>query len=134
MTRQKQRRVAFQLIYALNWQGPDQCENVLNTFYEQREDPERIAYIDETVSGICAHWAEIDQLIEPALANWSLRRVSAVCIAILRVAVFELKFSENIPPRVAINEAIEIAKEFGDENSGSFVHGVLGHIAKPEGE
>lgn len=134
MTRQKQRKVAFQLIYALNWQGLSQCENVLDTFYEQREDPERIPYIDETVKGVCAHWEELDQLIEPALANWSLKRVSAVCIAILRLAVFELKFSDQIPPRVAINEAIELAKEFGDENSGGFVHGVLSHIAGPAGE
>lgn len=129
MTRQKQRRIAFQLIYALNYQGLDQVESVLEEFYNQQENGEHIPYIDETVRGICTHWDEINRAIEPALANWSMKRVSAVCLAILRVATFELKMNPDIPERVAINEAIELAKEFGDEDAGPFVHGVIGHIA-----
>ncbi len=130
MTRQKQRRIVFQLIYSLNYQGLEQKESVLDEFYRQQENKERIPYIDETVEGICREWDAINQMIEPALSNWSMKRVSAVCMAILRVAVYEVKFNSAIPERVAVNEAIELAKEFGDEDSGSFVHGVLGHIAE----
>ena len=130
MTRQKQRKVVFQLAYALNYQGLDCKELILNEFYNQQEILDRISYIDETFFGICEHWDEINAMIEPALANWSMKRLSAVCLAILRVAVYEVKFNSSIPDRVAVNEAIELAKEFGDEESGGFVHGVLSNIAK----
>lgn len=130
MTRQKQRKVVFQLVYALNYQGLDCKESILEEFYRQQEIDETIPYIDETFNGICERWNEINALIEPALANWSMKRLSAVCLAILRVAVYEVKFNADIPDRVAVNEAIELAKEFGDEESGGFVHGVLSSIAK----
>ncbi len=130
MTRQKQRKVVFQLVYALNYQGLEYKESILEEFYRQQENQEHLEYIDETFDGIALHWEEINQLIEPALANWSMNRISAVCLAILRVAVYEVKFNPSIPDRVAVNEAIELAKEFGEEDSGSFVHGVLSTIAK----
>ncbi len=129
MTRQKQRRVVFQLVYALNYQGLDQKESVLAEFYNQDPSGENYPYIDETMAGITERWAEINAIIEPALKNWSMNRVSAVCMAILRLAVYELKFNADVPERVAINEAIEIAKEFGEDDASSFVHGVLGKIA-----
>ncbi len=130
MTRQKQRKIVFQLVYSLNYQGLDQKETVLREFYNQQENADVIPYIDETLAGICDNWEKIDCIIEPALKNWKMNRITPVCLAILRVAVYELKFNENIPDRVAINEAIELAKEFGEEDSGSFVHGVLSYIAK----
>ena len=130
MTRQKQRKVVFQLIYSLNYQGLDQKDAVLEAFFNQREEEEPLPYIKETVDGIVTHWDEINDLIEPHLAKWTLKRLSAVCLAILRLAVYEIKFNPDIPDRVAINEAIELAKAFGDEDSGGFVHGVLSGIAK----
>lgn len=130
MTRQKQRKVAFQLIYSIGFQGVDQKEQVLKEYYAGRESDERISYIDETVIGVCDRIDDIDALIEPALSKWSMDRVSAVCMAVLRLATYEIKFNDEIPVRVAINEAIELAKEFGEEDSGSFVHGVLSKIAK----
>lgn len=130
MTRQKQRKTAFQLIYSLNYQGIDQKDQVLKEFYAGRETDEVIPYIDETVFGVCEKWSELDAIIQPALVNWSMDRISAVCMAILRLAVYEIKFNDEIPVRVAINEAIELAKEFGEDDAGSFVHGVLGQIAK----
>lgn len=129
MTRKKQRRVVFQLVYAMNYQGADQEKSVLANFYDQNPSDENYPYIDDTLAGIADHWAEINALIEPNLKNWSMNRVSAVCMAILRLAVYELKFNPEVPERVAINEAIEIAKEFGEEDASSFVHGVLGKIA-----
>ena len=130
MTRQKQRKVVFQLVYSLNYQGLEQKDTVLEEFFRQREDDEVFPYINETVDGVVAHWEEINNLIEPCLTKWSMKRVSAVCLAILRVAVYEIKFNPEIPDRVAVNEAIELAKEFGDEDAGGFVHGVLSSIAR----
>ena len=130
MTRQKQRKIVFQLVYSVNYQGIEQKETILEEFYKQQEIEEPISYIDETFLGICSHWDEINGLIEPALANWSMKRLNAVCLAILRVATYELKFNADVPDRVAFNEAIELAKEFGEEDSGSFVHGVLSTISK----
>ncbi len=130
MTRQKQRKTVFQLIYSLNYQGMEHKDTILSEFYSQQQLEEPIPYIDNTFAGVCEHWDEIDQFIEPALANWSMKRLNAVCLAILRVAVYEIKFNPDIPDRVAVNEAIELAKEFGEEDSGSFVHGVLSNIAK----
>lgn len=130
MTRQKQRKVAFQLIYALNYQGLDQKDQILDEYYRTLEGEERIPYIDAAVGGVCEHWDAINDMIEPALSRWSMKRVSAVCMAILRLAVYEIKFDADIPDRVAVNEAIELAKEFGEDDASSFVHGVLGAIAK----
>ena len=130
MTRQKQRKVVFQLVYSLNYRGTDDLNAVLEEFYAAREEEARYSYIDDSLKGICERWEEINEMLEPAIANWSIKRVSAVCIAILRLAVYEIKFNDEIPDRVAINEAIELAKEFGDNDSGKFVHGVLSYIAK----
>lgn len=130
MTRQKQRKTVFQLVYSLNYQGLENRDSILEEFYRQQELEERISYIDNTFAGICENWEAINSLIEPALANWSIKRLNAVCLAVLRVAVYEIKFNPDIPDRVAVNEAIELAKEFGEEDSGSFVHGVLSSIAK----
>lgn len=130
MTRQKQRKTVFQLVYSLNYQGLENKDTILEEFYRQQELEERFPYIDDTFAGICENWGAINSLIEPALANWSMKRLNAVCLAVLRVAVYEIKFNPDIPDRVAVNEAIELAKEFGEEDSGSFVHGVLSSIAK----
>ncbi len=130
MTRQKQRKVVFQLVYSLNYQGLEQKDSILQSYFAQREGEEPLPYITDTVEGIVANWDEINRIIEPCLKKWSMKRVSAVCLSILRLAVYELRFNSDVPDRVAINEAIELAKEFGDEDSGSFVHGVLSAIAK----
>lgn len=130
MIRQKQRKIVFQLIYALNYQGLESRDFLLEEFYRQQLLEEHIPYIDHSFLGVCENWDAIGALIEPALTRWSIKRLSAVCLAILRLAVYEIKFNPEIPDRVAINEAIELAKEFGDEDSGSFVHGVLSAIAQ----
>lgn len=128
MNRQKQRKSVFQLIYSVNYQGMDYKETILEEFYRQAELEEHYDYIDQTFLGVCEKWNEIDAVIEPVLKNWSMKRLNAVCLAILRLAVYEVKYNPDVPDRVAVNEAIELAKEFGEADSGSFVHGVLGSI------
>ena len=80
------------------------------------------------VSGVLAHHPEIDATIKKFAPDWPLEKITTVDRNILRIATFELLFSEEIPSKVAINEAIELAKTFGGESSGRFVNGVLGAI------
>lgn len=87
-------------------------------------------YVKKVVFGVHQHWDEINQSIEEAAPEWPLAQVARVDRNIIRVAVYEMLFDEedDVPPRVSINEAIEIGKTFGGENAPKFINGVLGAI------
>lgn len=87
-------------------------------------------FITTVVHGVVDHKDDIDVLIRQFAPEWPLEQITIVDRNILRIGIFELKFSGDIPPKVAINEAIELAKTFGGESSGKFVNGVLGAIYK----
>ncbi len=80
------------------------------------------------VKDILKRQKEIDQLISKAAPRWPLKRINKIDLAILRLAIWELRFQKKEPPRVIIDEAVELAKEFGGESSPSFINGVLGTI------
>ncbi|MEM4261277.1 MAG: transcription antitermination factor NusB, partial [Candidatus Woesearchaeota archaeon] len=82
----------------------------------------------ELIKGTINHNKEIDELIKIAAPEWPISQIAAIDRTVLRMGVFELLYIKEIPPKVAINEAIELAKAFGGENSGKFVNGVLGTI------
>jgi N utilization substance protein B len=96
---------------------------------EGRQDPEAEKFARELVQGVGDHRAEIDQLIEQHSHNWRLDRMSRIDRNILRVAVFELKFRDDIPRKVTINEAVELGKRFGTEESSAFINGLLDRVA-----
>ena len=77
------------------------------------------------VQGTCEHKDELDKLIAGCSDNWSLGRMSRVDINVLRLAVFEFLYCDDIPPKVTLNEAVDLGKTFGSENSGSFINGIL---------
>lgn len=85
-------------------------------------------YVYAIASGSIAHGEEIDKLIEKHAANWTPERMAKLDIAILRVAIYELLYREDIPANVAINEAVELAKTYSHEDAGTFVNGILGSI------
>lgn len=85
-------------------------------------------YLKTTVQGTAAFIDEVDQLIAAAAPEWPLDQISVIDKSILRIAGFELLKSTDIPPKVAINEAVELAKTFGGENSSKFINGVLGTL------
>lgn len=87
-------------------------------------------FIDELVEGVRTHLAEIDEIITRFAPDWPIETITVIDRNVLRLGVYELKFSEHVPSKVAINEAIELAKGFGGEASGRFVNGVLGAIYK----
>ncbi len=87
-------------------------------------------FSDRITQGILKHQQEIDDIITKLAPEWPLDQISAVDRNILRIGIFELKFGKEIPPKVAINEAIELAKAFGSDASSRFINGVLGSLYK----
>ena len=91
------------------------------------------AFAEELIKGVLGHLAEIDPLIEKTVENYRMERLTGVDRNIIRLAVYELLHATDAPPPVVINEAIEIAKKFGTNDSASFVNGILDRIAKASG-
>lgn len=87
-------------------------------------------FTQQLVNGVFAHKEEIDQLIKDHLINWSFERISLVDKAILRIAIYEILFEADIPYAVSINEAVELARKYGDDASSKFINGLLSNIVK----
>ncbi len=85
-------------------------------------------FIDAIVFGIEENADKIDAILRPAAPDWPIEQISLVDLVILRMGIYELLFTSEVPPKVAINEAVELAKAFGGENSSRFVNGVLGTV------
>lgn len=101
----------------------------LDDFWKLRPSPPKTRdFGTELVNGVLAHQGDIDERIKTFTANYELNRLAAVDRNVLRVAIYEMLHSPAVPPVVAINEAIEIAKEYGSEDSGRFVNGVLDRV------
>lgn len=129
------REIALQLLFAQEMTG-DNIEKIVDSFQEAgfRKDSGESAIVPEFSKELLvsskAHQDHIDELIRGVLEHWQLERVSRIDRAILRLACAELIYHGDIPPKVTINEYIEIAKRFGDKDSPSFVNGVLDAIAR----
>jgi N utilization substance protein B len=89
---------------------------------------ERDEFVERIVLGVLKHCMEIDRLIEQCSENWRLDRMSVIDRNILRMAAFELLYCEEIPPKVTLNEAIDLGKRYGSGDSGSFINGILDRI------
>ena len=87
-------------------------------------------FVHQIIFGVRQNLDEINKLITASAPEWPLEQITPIDRNILRIGIFELKYSQDIPPKVAINEAIELAKKFGGESSGKFVNGVMGTIFK----
>jgi N utilization substance protein B len=126
--RRKAREFALMVLYELDFR-PDPAATVLQEFMRQHVVPPEVqAFAESLVQGTVEHGAEIDRAIEQNAAHWSLARIAPVERNILRMAAYELLYRDDIPERVAINEAIELAKSYGSEESGAFVNGILDQI------
>jgi N utilization substance protein B len=117
------------MLYQFELSGGDP-EFLLGTEVMEELGPEVRDFAVDLVKGVRENLAEIDGLIQSHSTNWKLARMAAVDKNILRVAVFELKNRSDIPTKVTINEAVEIAKKFGSTESGAFVNGILDNIAQ----
>ena len=112
---------------------PEITERNIKEFASGMEDT---AFIHQLIKGVLKHIKKIDKIIEKAAPQWPLEQVAVVDRNVLRVGLYELLFGkrDEVPPKVAINEAIELAKSFGGESSGKFVNGVLGTVYREIGE
>lgn len=126
--RRKGRTLALMILYELEFR-PGDAEQVLKEFWQNHPTlPEVQAFADGLVRGTLDHATEIDRLIVANAAHWSLARIAPVERNILRLAAHELLHRHDIPEKVAINEAIELAKQYGSQESGAFVNGILDQI------
>ena len=107
--------------------SPEMLERYCQCFMEGKRKP---AFFETLVNGVLEARAEIDTTIEQYSDNWKLSRMAGVDRNILRIAVYELLFCDDIPVKVSINEAIDIGKKFGTDESGSFINGILDSIRK----
>ena len=89
-------------------------------------------YMQDKFDKVAEHLEEIDQILNDISKGWKTKRMSRVDLTALRLAVYEIKYDEDVPTGVAINEAVDLAKQYGGETSGSFVNGILGKIAGEE--
>ena len=129
-SRTKARECALQALYQLDLSGGDAREavrGVLAHFEEADASTERFA--DELVRGVQSERAQIDALIQTSSTHWKLDRMARVDRNILRLAVYEILRRADVPVRVTLNEAIELGKKYGSEESSAFVNGVLDRIA-----
>lgn len=133
MTRTEERKIAFEIIFMFPFNS-DKSVNDILTLYAENNDLVKISdYICNTVNGVADNLDDIDLKIKNSIKNRKFERLNNVCLTTMRLAVYEMLYNDDIPVSVAVNEAIEIAKEY-DESVAAFVHGNLSIIAKNDYE
>jgi transcription antitermination protein NusB len=138
--RRRSREVAVQILYEMEMTDTPP-EEAIQLFYEIYSDDEKEddddefdlpmevrPFAEQLVMGVELHQAEIDRLIGSASQHWRLERMSVVDRNILRIALYEMLYCSDIPPKVSINEAVDLGKSFGNADSGAFINGILDHI------
>lgn len=128
--RRKARELAVQILYQIEMKGSEPKE-VFDLFWKNEEtSPDIRKFATDLVEGTYRNRKEIDLLIEKHSLHWKLSRMAVVDRNILRLGVYELLYLHDVPTSVVLNEAIEIAKRFGTEDSGAFINGILDNVAK----
>ncbi len=132
MNRSAIRELTFRLIYSMEIQKETNIEEQVDLYIESNniDDENAKEYIKDVIFGINSNVEEITELIEKHLkSDWKIDRISKIDLSLLKLAIYEIKYKE-IPYKVAINEAIELAKKYGEDNSKNFVNGVLASVVK----
>lgn len=132
MGRREMREHIFKLLFLREFNPSEEMPDQIRMYFESLEElaPINEAYMQNKYEKILEHLDEIDGTLNLASSGWKVSRMSKVDVNILRLAVYEMKCDEDVPVKVAINEAVELAKKFGGDDSSSFVNGILGKIAK----
>ena len=138
MKRRKAREYVLQFLYGIDFTklagniSPEELRGKLNSFWKEAGEKDRDIkkYAGDIIKGTLAHLESIDATIQSVAENWRLDRMASVDRNILRYAAYELMYQKDIPPAVAINEAIEIAKTYSTIESASFINGILDKILK----
>ncbi len=132
MNRRELREQIFKLLFRVEFNGRDEMTEQCTLFFEDEENAgskKDIEYIQAKYEKIAEKLPEIDRMINETAKGWSTDRMGKVDLTIIRLAVYEIRFDEEVPTSVAINEAVELAKKFGQDNSSGFINGVLAKFA-----
>lgn len=132
MIRSELREHVFKMVFQIEFNEPADMPEHFELYMDSLEratDQDR-TYIETKYKAVLEKISEIDALIDEKSKDWKTKRMNKADLAILRLAVYEMKWDEDVPVGVAINEAVELAKKFGGDDSSSFVNGILGKIAK----
>lgn len=131
MSRKVARELSFKVVFSFNFQSEnEEIESLINNLENETNDitKEDKEYIKEIVTGIIEYKDKLDETIKKYLKEWTMDRISKTDLAILRLATFEILYREDIPYKVSVNEAVELAKMFSDDSSPSFINGVLAGV------
>ncbi len=131
MTRREIRRHIFLMLFRKDFHEPDELGEQIKMYIDDLEKPseEENNYLTTRLFAIVAKLEDIDAILSEAASGWKLSRMGKVDLTILRLAVYEMRFDDEIPVKVAINEAVELAKTFGGDESPAFINGVLAKLA-----
>lgn len=132
MSRRQLRDKIFKLLFRIEFNETNDMGEQIQLFFEDEEnisDEKSTEYINQKYDKVIEHLSEIDEAINQKAEGWNTSRMGKVDLTILRLAVYEIQFDEDVPTSVAINEAVELAKKYGQDNSKAFVNGVLAKFA-----
>ncbi len=132
MKRRELREHIFELLFRVEFNSPEEMPEQLRLFFEGLEvlEEKDQLYMEEKYARIVEKLPQIDGQIEETAKGWKLARLAKVDLTILRLAVYEMKYDEDVPVGVAINEAVELSKKFGGDESPAFINGILGKLGK----
>lgn len=138
MTRRKAREYVLCMLYEMMFHEVEERKRIFEEFetkenLEEKETSQMIAFIKTLYFGTLEHLDDLDEAIKVSATNWSLERISKIDLTILRMTLFELKYTD-IPQKVAVNEALEIAKRYSTEKAPKFINGVLGSMIRKQNE
>ena len=131
MKRSESREHIFKMVFGLEFNTADEMPQQLEMYFDQLEEAKEKdrEYIQKKAQAVAERKEEIDKLINEHTTGWKTTRMNKVDLTILRLGVYEMKWDDDVPVSVAINEAVELAKRFGGDESPSFINGVLARIA-----
>ncbi len=130
MNRRVQREHIFKLIFSYEFDLKEEFPEKIELYFYEDESEAAIDEVRKKALDIAEKMEQIDQIINEKIKDWTTERLGKVEIAIIRLAVYEIVFDDDIPESVAINEAVELAKRYGGENTAGFINGVLANIIK----
>jgi N utilization substance protein B len=132
MARRPAREAAMSLLYQSNYTQDYNLDALQDMVEDWDIDESDILYINDILSGSKRYSEEIDELINTHAKGWKFDRISKVDLSILRLALYEILYREDIPESVSINEAVELAKKYGGEKTSSFINGILGTVIRSQ--
>lgn len=130
MGRRASREAAMKLLYQLEFQKDDKKEQIAIALEDENFTQKDKQYIEDIIDGVHSNLELIDSVIENKATGWKIGRLSKIDLSILRIGIYEILKREDIPYSVSVNEAVELAKKYSNEDAGAFVNGLLAKVTK----